>query len=247
MMFPACGTMLCRLQRNPCDGVRCELLPERCLGLSSVPLPSEGNMPSQGCTHVQRWGVSCRLVTGYAMPASSPPPRRGFIAAAEGSALAKGQPLLPAAVPWSALGEGCSVFSCGSPSTVSRLPPGRVQGLTVCALGGNSHTSALTAQVCPITSPLVTLVAAPRPGTNMLPGATLTTGSLPRTDGFSRVPHQDGWLCCPPPSLGSLLPPCPPSCPLHRIFSISGAALRGRLSHCVFPNAGSPRHEPRRG
>lgn len=35
MMFPACRTMLGWLQRNPCDGVRWELL-EQCLGLSLV-------------------------------------------------------------------------------------------------------------------------------------------------------------------------------------------------------------------
>lgn len=35
MMFPACRTMLCWLQRNPCDGVRWGML-EQCLGLSLV-------------------------------------------------------------------------------------------------------------------------------------------------------------------------------------------------------------------
>lgn len=48
MMLPACRTMLCWLQRNPCDGVRCELL-ERCLGLSLVSLPSEGRHAIARC------------------------------------------------------------------------------------------------------------------------------------------------------------------------------------------------------
>lgn len=44
-MFPARRAMLCWLQRNPCDGVRCELF-EQCLGSFLVSLPSEGRHPA---------------------------------------------------------------------------------------------------------------------------------------------------------------------------------------------------------
>lgn len=40
-VFPTCWAMLCWLQRNPCDGVRCKLFEQR-LGSFLVPLPSGG-------------------------------------------------------------------------------------------------------------------------------------------------------------------------------------------------------------
>lgn len=55
MMFPACRTMLGWLQRNPCDGVRWELL-EQCLGLSLVSALCR-DTPSHSAAQAVHWGV----------------------------------------------------------------------------------------------------------------------------------------------------------------------------------------------
>lgn len=73
MMFPACRTMLGWLQRNPCDGVRWELL-EQCLGLSLVSALCRNTCHHTVLPKLYTGEFSCLylLETDCAMPASSP-------------------------------------------------------------------------------------------------------------------------------------------------------------------------------
>lgn len=248
MMFPAFGTMLSWLQRNPCNGVRCELL-EQCLGLSLVSLPSEGGHAITGCCTRTAPGRSPVCLSLWQVAQCQPPPLLAFIFCEKRSA----------SYQWGAFGRiSCArkvSFLNARLSIELREPKHHLESASqMSACVGSKwkapHLCLHGTQIC------LTKESIGNPGHCLSPWnkhAPIHHHHHPLTavhwlDFFPLVPHQKGCLHCLSQYLCLLFTYWLPSCPLCRIFWYFNGSLEKMVSVLLcfsehqFPAQGEPCH-----